>query len=41
MIVMGSVSEILNLEIYNELNFLVTNQKYRTEFKQKQRLAEF
>ena len=30
---MGSVSasEILNLETYNKLNFLVTNQKYQTE----------
>ena len=40
---MGSVSaaEILNLETYNKLNFLATNQKYQTELKKKQRLAEF
>ena len=40
---MGSVSaaEILNLYAYNELNFLATNQKYQTELKKKQRLAEF
>ena len=41
---MGSVSaaEILKLEIYNkQLNFLATNQKYQTELKKKQRLAEF
>ena len=32
---MGSMSaaEILNLEPYDELNFLATNQKYQTEFK--------
>ena len=32
---MGSVSaaEIMYLETYNELNFLATNQKYQTEFK--------
>ena len=30
-LLMGSVSaaEILNLETYNELNFLATNQKYQ------------
>ena len=40
---MGSVSaaEILNLETYNELNFLAANQKYQTELKKQQRLAEF
>ena len=40
---MGSVSaaEILNLETYNELNLLATNQKYQTELKTKQRLAEY
>ena len=40
---MGSVlaAEILNLETYNKLNFLATNQKYQTELKKKQRLAEF
>ena len=45
---MGSMSaaKILNLEtftiyIYDELNFLATNQKYQTELKKKQRLAEF
>jgi len=38
---MGSVSaaEILN-ETYNVLKFLATNQKYQTELKKKQRLAE-
>ena len=33
-------AEILNLETYDVLNFLETNQKYHTEFKKKQRLAE-
>jgi len=26
-----SAAEILNLETYDELNFLATNQKYQTE----------
>ena len=40
---MGSVSaaEIMILELYHELNLLASNQKYQTEFKKKQRLAEF
>ena len=40
---MGLVSavEILNLETYDELNYIATNQKYQTELKKKQRLAEF
>ena len=40
---MGSVSaaEILNSETYDKLNNLATNQKYQTEIKKKQRLAEF
>ena len=39
---MGSMSaaEILNLEPFDELNFLATNQKYQTD-KKKQRLEEF
>ena len=36
-----SAAEILNLETYDELNFLATNQKYQIELKKKQRLAEF
>jgi len=36
-----STAEILNLEKCNELSFLATNQKYQTELKKKQRLAEF
>ena len=36
-----SAAEILNLETYDKLNFLTTNQKYRTELKKKQRLEEF
>ena len=40
---MGSMlaAKILNLETYDELNFLATNQKYLTELKKKQGLAEF
>ena len=36
-----SAAEILNLETYDELNFLATNQKYQTKLKKKKRLAEF
>ena len=35
-----SAAEILNLETYDELNFLATNQKYQTD-KKKQRFEEF
>jgi len=35
-----SAAEIFN-ETYNELKFFATNQKYQTELKKRQRLAEF
>ena len=42
LLLLGSVSaaEISN-EAYHEIKFLATNQKYQTELKKKQRLAEF
>ena len=38
---MGSVSaaEILNLETYDYVNFLATNQKYQTELKKEAEIS--